>query len=558
MSSGPSRIVFNNLERLLSNDFNRQQAFLAAAAQQAWRARYGTPFVNSRLYPGLQSAADTVAAPSFGEVYSGLMVRPDADPTAGQFLSVDAGLAMIVDPTGGGDFRLGDSAYLLCDDPGLQAPGVLAFTPNNVASTVRWDIVECQPVDTVLEQSSRDTYNPATGLFTPGIVDKVRAIRLTYRIRQGTPGGGFSGGAAGWLPLAVIAVYNGFSTDFSKCDFWDVRPLVDERVAIQQSVDVNATSLCTEAHAQYASGTNQLCGYAEAEFAGYRAGGALRTSTTVSTPLTNFGSSNEITGGDADAVVKNTANQGPIVLPGVETSLYVGAFFPKPSPGQPFIPRWVRYSQAADEVQGRRVPRGPRGFILYTTEDPETGGIWDEFPIAGPSNMQLGVNLVGVRLLALGMTSTGTVYGGTLAGRRWQHNALFRDDVFSVPYKVTAIGVTATQATFAISDGPNYPVGARSLCLSMQIDPGEDLTPRAVRVYAKGTVSGNIYGSVNTYWVPGNADTVMWIPTFELLMPPSFRGSYPAYQLESISIVLDVVNFSGLINAHLMIHGWEL
>ncbi len=562
------RLVHNTLERLVSTDFNRAQAFGTAAAQQAWRARHGTPSVNYRTYPGLQTPVETTTAPVSAEVYSGLLVRPDAD-TDGQYLTVDPGLAMILDPTGGGSFNAGDSPYLQCDDPGVSSPGVLNFTPNAVAATVRWDVVECQPTDVVLEQSSRDVYNPATGLFTPALVDKVRAVRLTYRIRQGSAGGGFPGGAAGWLPLAVVAVYNGFSTGFDKCDFWDVRPLVEDRVGGQSLAKVGP-SLPGETHCQF-DGTT-ASGYSEGEFAGYRAGGAIRTGSVVPTPGSNFGAGVLATGGDAPALSYAAWNQSTISVPsGLHKPIYVGAFFPKPPSGQSLIPRWVRYSQTADVTFGRRVPRGPRGILLYTTTPPLSNGTWDEsVALPAPSAMQFGAALVGVRLFAGAFTAAGPLTG-TGAGRKWRHSALFLDFVSAgVPYKLEALSLVGASAIWALSDGVDYPRRARSLLVGFQLE----LTSTSVfgaRIKVVGAVSGVVYSSVNTYFVPSDTTDVYWIPPVEVPLPPANYGDggthgYPPAAAsfgESLLIELNMPTaapetFVPGGATTLMLHGWEL
>lgn len=452
MPSGPTRLVNNTRERLISTDANRAQAFLAQAQQAAWRAAYNDIRSNWRLYPGLTTQAQTLAAPLYGEVYAGLFVRPDAPA----YLTVDPGVAMMIDTSSAG---ADDSAYAYVSDPGVQVPGVLNFTPNGTGATLRWDVVECQPVDTLLESSSRDVYNPGTGLFTPGVVDKVRANRLTYRIRLGTPGVGFPGAAPGWLPLAVCAVRNG-ATGFNQCDFYDVRPLVSERV-LPQPVDSNA-GFALPREVSYSTFEGQYSGYSEAEFGGYLAGGKLQTSAPA-TSLAKFGDSTFDDGGDWPILTLTNANNiGGVYALADKIPVYAAALFPQPPVGQGFIPRWARYSEASVAAFGRRVPNGPRGIVVITTAPPSANGLY--LPLAFPTGAQLGVMGVGVPL-GIASSFPGPVMGYSVqAGRRYEHSRLD-----GLAWAFAASSLSSSLAVWDLTPGVHFPAHARSIRCSFSL-----------------------------------------------------------------------------------------
>ncbi len=453
MSSGPTRIIYNTRERLVSTDHNREQAFVAQAHQAAWRAQYNDLRANWRLTPGLSAQAQVVGAPLYGEVYSGLFVRPDAP----SYLTIDPGLAMVIaTSTPSAD----DSPYVFVNDPGLQTPGVLTFTPNAAAATLRWDVVECQPVDTLLESSSRDIYNPATGLFVPGVVDKVRASRMTYRIRLGTPGAGFPGAAAGWLPLAVAAVRDG-ATGFDRCDFYDVRPLVSERV-LPQPVNVDGTegfALPRETH--YSAADGLFSGYAEAEFGGYLAGGKLQTSVPA-TDLASFGVTTAGGGDNTRLRIDNASNVGVYTLAS-NSPIFAAALFPQPPIGQGFVPRWARYSEAPVAALGRRVPNGPRGILALTSTPPNANGLYS--PVAFPAAAQLNVLGVGV---SLGITSgfAGPVLGASVqVGRRYEHSS-----PAGFGYLAAANSVSADLAVWNLVPGVHFPAHARAIIVTFALN----------------------------------------------------------------------------------------
>ena len=545
MPSGPTRIIYNTRERLISTDPNRAQSFAAMAMQEAWRSQYNDVRSNWRLYPGLSSKVQIIGAPLYGEVYAGLFVRPDV----ASYLTIDAGLAMMVSTNTPG---VDDSPYLYVNDPGVSTPGVLAFTSNPTPSTVRWDVIECQPVDTLLESSSRDIYNPATGLFAPVVVDKVRSARLTYRIRLGGAGTGFPGAAAGWLPLAVCAVRDG-ATGFNQCDFYDVRPLVTERVLPQPVGTAGNEGLAIPGTAHYQSFTGKFFGYAEGEFAGYLAGGVLRTSVPAAA-LADFGVSNTTTGGDNLSIdAANTANLGAYTLGSVDMA-YVAALFPVPPLGQGFIPRWARYCEAVDGSLGRRVPKGPRGILTITTTQPGPNGLFA--PMAFPTNSQLGVSGIGPAV-ALATTHSGAAYGYSVQKDRLLEHSKVDGDVWGF----AATSIAADLAVWNMVAGTHFPPNARAVRVSFTL----------VVTAAAGFSSLQVRSTSN-----GFPFTTIYIPTgfgtgalvgssaarsvITLVRPPLGTDPYPVANSVDWSIrVVPPIGTTGITfdSANIQIHGWE-
>lgn len=218
MTAGSKNVVVNNLERALSTDINRLQTFKDAALSQLANWLFGVQQLNAELYPGYVTQFPPGALDPYQNsvVVNGLLPYPLNGTTS---LLVSPGLVFMEDAT----YTPDQSPYRYVDDPGVSGVGALVLTP--APGAIRIDVIECALVDTVLEQSNRDIFNPATGLFTPFLVDKVKAGQLQYRIREGAPGGGFPGVVSGWLPLAVVSVPPAAAT-WDDCTLWDVRPLL--------------------------------------------------------------------------------------------------------------------------------------------------------------------------------------------------------------------------------------------------------------------------------------------------------------------------------------------
>jgi hypothetical protein len=373
MSQGDRRLVQNTRERLTSADINDLQSLSAAEKAGLLRAWYNDRLGDWYLAPGLQSQVSSSSPSLVGDVYGGLMVQPD---NAAYFL-VQPGAAGFLDPTGVSTY---DNPYRVVVDPGVAIAGLLPFTSNAGGGAPRWDVIECQVADVVLAQENRYIFNPSTGIATPELVDKVRAGRLTYRVRTGTVGAGFPGLAAGWMPLAVCCAPAG-SSSLLTSDVWDVRPLVRERTQRRFTVDVSTgDGYSPNKVADYRLNSqteNKWIGVSEGEFNGYPAGGQLLRSTPST--LAQFGLTTNV-GGRFGSLNIDLADNQSAFTPASDSFFYLVALFPH------LLPRWQRYSQVA--IGSGRVPTGPRGFLVATTIKPGANGIVKSVPM--PTAAQFG------------------------------------------------------------------------------------------------------------------------------------------------------------------------
>lgn len=374
MGSGNKREKLNTLERLVSTDFNRLQSMLAADSHEYARWRNNREIVGDwHNQPGLQQAytalppdADKLIA---HDCLSGLLVRPDNATS----LLVDPGEAAFFVPAYP-NATADDSKYVAVSDAGVQSLGILTFSAN-AGPGVRWDIVECQPTEALLESASRDIYNPATGQYAPATVEKVRGGQLTYRIRRGTQGAGIPDIAADWMPLAAVHLRTD-ATSFLNCDVYDLRPLVRERCMWSPSHPLAAPSgtngvgyrLHLEeaelGHSVVATTDKAMVGYWRGHFGGYWTGGRLRCNVAAESTA-NFGSTGTFETNVDRYVCDANVNLSNGYSATNNTSFMVCALFPRG------YPRWVRYSQLAltGSTSNRlrasgRLPQGPRGILV--------------------------------------------------------------------------------------------------------------------------------------------------------------------------------------------------
>jgi hypothetical protein len=351
-SSGWKEEIYNPSERALSSDLMRMQRFKGADAAEIWRKQIqdtrGTD--DSLAGGGALPLTITTTAPVSAEVHGGLLVRPQNGSLS---LFVDDGIVTLIDPDS--PENPDESIYKFVRDPGISVLGTLLMTANP-AGSIRIDIIECARTgspDLILETDNRDIFNPITGLFAPATVSKVSAGRLQYRVRAGVAGAGFPGLVAGWLPLAVVSNPPA-STSNDDMTFWDVRPLISDRVWApfknaytnprlrRNYISIDRTAVAGKAF---------LIGQVDASvhFANngvdvgwYRLGGTMNRGTP---------------GTDGTCDLNDAANQsGALASP-----CYVYLLEPYG------LPRWARY---LDSIAGTRVPRSPRGIPVVTTIAP--------------------------------------------------------------------------------------------------------------------------------------------------------------------------------------------
>lgn len=351
MSSGRRRLIYNFRERVISNDFNRQQAFKDAAAQQLIRFLYDDTYENWLTKPGQNTQHSVVGAPLRSVVAGGLI----PEPVAGTQINVSAGCMLAIFPAVAGSTD--DSPYVFVDDEGSNGDPAMVFTAN-AGPGIRIDVIECQPVDTVTATDNRDVFDPTTGLFSPVTVNKVAKATLQYRIRLGVQGAGYPGHASGWLPLAIASVPSG-SVDWSTCTFWDVRPLISDRASFAAADQFREEWTALKGYAILSMTTDgRLTGAittignpiiehalgAGADGGGYVCGGKLYPGVPGI--------------GDIQFFDMNVAGNLVAGFAPVNGEFYaVSAFFPHE------LPRWVRYNSDPATFGGRRLPWGTRGIL---------------------------------------------------------------------------------------------------------------------------------------------------------------------------------------------------
>jgi hypothetical protein len=338
------RMTINTRERAVSGDINRAQAMLAAELRETLMAAVTAPGNYAK------PAATNYAISSC--VLYGLLVRPDA----GTYLLVDGGAAVFFDPAfGSSPDNADDSDLVMGASVGVTSTTLLTFAANGLGS-VRTDVIECRPVDSLISSESRDLYDPTTGMFTPAVVDKERAVLLEFRLRRGTPGLAVD---AGWMPIAVAFVPPG-ATNYSECDFYDVRPLWSERVTSSDRSDGRAVK-----HLDVDCSSGGIAGSMWGSAFGYLAGGAdPDESLGRNAPISStayFNDATDPTGGLLAWVAWTPDNVGAGFSPADRALMGCYAVFPALSTGGPALPRWQRYSQSA----APREPTGPRGILVW-------------------------------------------------------------------------------------------------------------------------------------------------------------------------------------------------
>jgi hypothetical protein len=439
MSSGGTEIQINSGERAISDDQNRAQRFREADLNELLRALVDTDCGLDDLQgSGADIRSSVSTAPLSATVFNGLVVRPQLGTLN---VLVDQGVVGLYDPdaTPNPD----ESQFKVIRDPGVTSGVPLVMTANASGST-RIDVIECArvaaPGYSVLETDNRDVFNPATGLFTPTTVNKVIAGRLQYRIRLGTPGGGFPANQVGWLPLAVASVPTGTIT-VNAMTFWDVRPFVGDRVLGPS----NIASALPRFHNNrtivdnYTSGGGAnayLSGYVEASatdigvLAGTGLAGRYRLGGVFPTQSIDL---------NAAANKSGTVSNGAAYIYLIE----------------PFgLPRWALY-----QVQsGALVPGNPRGIPCLSNVLPE--------PLfAGPSSalpLPPGTGLGGSSSKAVCIGAT--KFAGLCASMQTDGKTQVPG---ASPFAIDAGTIAGNQISWTITPGTNYPGHATAFWVTL-------------------------------------------------------------------------------------------
>jgi hypothetical protein len=338
---GATQVFYNTRERLVSTDHNREQAKEAQTLAEVLRFLFDARSDLDVPAGGVEVMGTGLESSLRGTVINGLRVRPEI---GGVSLFIEPGVALLVDNSAPG---VDDSKMAFVTDPGQQVGGVLTLTPGSGGTRI--DVIECQRILSTLESDNRDVFNTATGLFSPALVDKIKAGRLAYRIRTGTAGAGFPGLAAGWMPLAVASVPSAAST-WNDVTMWDVRPLASDRIAgpfgsYHSLPDVRRHLLYTDVITDPARA--DLRGKVDVSFDAYRAGGRI------------------VSDADDSIDIRSTDYHSPGFAFGPNQLWYLYLLFPFS------LPRWVRYSHYST---GSRVPRGLRGIPVLSAVGPRFNG----------------------------------------------------------------------------------------------------------------------------------------------------------------------------------------
>jgi len=399
MGSGNKSMIINSRERAVSTDINRLQAFAASDQAQALRRQYGMKATGSGpLFPGVEvdiAALPTGATePVVHKVLQGLMARPDT----ASYLLVDAGTAMFYAPSFGGT---DDSDWVVVDDPGVTDIATLTFTSNSGGGSTRIDLLECQPVETVLETSSRDQFDTTTGTFSAAVLNKVSAARLNYRIRTGTPGAGIPSISHSWMPIALIHTRTD-ATGFDNCDFYDVRPLVEPSLMSEHRMRPVYDTVSTygsiiqldpnnyvDCFTTTGPTTVKATGYFASALNGVKVGGYLM-SGVAATSIGAFGTDKYYV--DMADSTNFSSSDPPVNTPGSRNAL--GIFLPK------MFNRFVRYSQTAVSLTksdvNTRLPLGPNGvfFLVHSTSAMQRGDGVFAADFGFPSGMGFGSSAI--------------------------------------------------------------------------------------------------------------------------------------------------------------------
>ena len=518
------RINLVTLEQAKSTDVMRGFAFAASALAALLLGLYDDTRWPT-TYPGLAETHGTTATPLRGHVVSGLMVEPDQ---AGYLTVTPGRLLAVVSPANGDD-----AALQVIDDPGVQDTGALTFTANATAD-VRLDIVEVSVVDSTIETATVGVFNPTTKVFDPTPSPKVKAPRLSYRVRTGTAGSGLPALASGWMPIAVVNVQPS-AAGFSTCDVWDVRPLVADRVFDNEPVlqPDGSTSRAVRSRVRgvaslsgsQAGAEVGLRGYIEGAFGGYRAGGEIRMS--AATNAAGFGGLDY----DKNFLLNDTQSHATVYTPVANQPYFFAVVFPGG------LPRWVRYSQDPDAVAGKRVPRGPRGILLRTTQQPSVSGYYSGLTPAATSGFT--ASAPGIMLLAGMCNAAASTLPFSL-----RENVTTHPVTTAVLGGQTGGGTSAVVWTFSTANSP-YPANATELILDLDISAD---AAEVVRITVEHKAGSVVYDStVRT--VNGGAGSVV-----HRIRIPLWQGE--ADGADAGSTILKVTASAAALTIAAKIAGW--
>jgi len=510
---GWKSVVINTQERAVSTDINRLQAF--AGNDQAELLRYMLDVqANDDLDAGaVVTEFSGLGNPLRAEIINGLLVRPQL---ASFSLLVDPGVLLAIAP----DLAADASNYKYVRDAGITALGTLLETTNPGPGD-RIDVVECQVVEEIAETDNRDVFNPTTGLFSATPLTKALRARVanavpgTLRMRAGAPGGGFPGTAAGWLPLAVVR--NPVAS--ASCDdmmFWDVRPLLSDRVRAPFDLTQNRTLQRKQVvQAITALGATPVLGLVEAEsIDGRRLGGRVRSGTRQAVPDGDFMTATDV------------LNQESGFAPVVGRPWYWYLLTPFG------LPRWARYTTAA---AGVRKPRSPRGIPVVSSVGPKEDG-QPTAAIALPTSTGLAGTTANGVCVGAGWVDIGPLLVGYFSDETGAILVNIATTVQPIEAAATSNVVAAGSVTwiFDLTANVHYPANARAVYLEMRnsitVAAGGGNYLHEIRLFGNGGVGTQIAalleseGQANEPVGAGSHRLLRWVP-INTLYPSTSPGN---------------------------------
>lgn len=558
MSSGRKALRENTRERIISTDFNRLQSFVSGWANEAMRRQMlapqddtfavGTTFIN----PGPISAAFDVlapAAPDYAGVLNGLMVIV---PAAATYVLVSSGMMLVVDPEGqpGSSDPLplnpddGPGPARLVYSEGVNVVGTLVWAPNPGPGT-RVDIVEVQRTNVVAETDNRDIFDPSTGLFTPQAVTKVTVGDLTYRIRQGAPGGGLPAPALGWVPLAVIASAAG-SVNLDTATVWDVRPLLSDLAtpyAQVRSVFPTVESYQLVCEDKSTPGQLKLSGNSQGNYLGWRMGGVIVEPDA--TPFVDL--------------LNAPFYQATGFVPVAGFPYYVYALWPGG------YVRWVRYHPLPVAGVGGRVPGSYRGILTVSQVPPLNGQ--PLAPVALPPAWGLNTSTVFGQMLAAGQVDTLANLTGFVADGDLVHHTA-ENPLAVAPFGIVPIGPGDDSVDFVLLPGVHFPAGSRRIRAAISLV----FTGFAagVSVYLNETMQLVTFAGGNILALDGYSTKTISQPDALIILPYTSTWDIPVatdgisfppalgFQLRATRIAVAGGGVGVLSAAQLIVLGWDL
>lgn len=444
MSSGFKQVVIQTQERAVSPDINRAQVFAAHGVMEVMRYLTACSTTDDVDAGGNVVEATSGATPLYGKILNGLECRPQTG--AGQLsVQVTPGAAMVLV----NDLDADASQFKLVVDPGIPSNGLLLMSPN-AAGSPRIDVVEVQWSSVVTSTDNRDIFNAATGLFVATNVTKSTQGNLTsisapnIRLRLGTPGAGYPGNAAGWMPLMVVFNPAG-STQCDDMDFWDVRPLAHDAVHVlgDASQDLPLQSrFVGSANDLDVGGKTTITGVCESTIGSRRVGGRMLSGCP---------------GADASAALdaQLARDQESGFAPTATGLWYLYLCTPFG------LPRWARYTRT-----GPRKPRSPRGIPVVSMTGPaNTSGV-PLAAIAMPASTGLGGTTTSAVCVMSSQLLASAPRGGIADGKRFLLAKMFASFGH---FGYGAASNDNNKCTFNLQDNVTHPANARAIIISIRL-----------------------------------------------------------------------------------------